>query len=155
LWRNFRFPPIAGTSRNADKHVVAFGSMIDALSKRAPSIVVFTLGAALVLAWVNAPLWIPTALAVAVGGLALLLFAARGGRSARRSAEDERNWVAWELAGKGTPPGSYLLGFFGFVTIMLTGIQSTYAMPAWAGLALGLVWGIANRHYPAEEDSDL
>ena len=129
--------------------------MIDALSKRAPSIVVFTLGAALVLAWANAPLWMPTALAAVVGGLALLLFAARGGRSARRSAEDERNWVAWELAGKGTPQGSYLLGFFGFVTIMLTGIQSSYAMPAWAGLALGLVWGIANRHYPAEEDSDL
>ena len=129
--------------------------MIDALSKRAPSIVVFTLGAALVLAWANAPLWMPTALAAVVGGLALLLFAARGGRSARRGAEDERNWVAWELAGKGTPPGSYLLGFFGFVTIMLTGIQSSYAMPAWAGLALGLVWGIANRHYPAEEDADL
>lgn len=129
--------------------------MIDALSKRAPSIVVFTLGAALVLAWVNAPVWMPTALAVLVGGVALLLFAARGGRSARRGAQDERNWVAWELAGKGTPPGSYLLGFFGFVTIMLTGIQSSYAMPAWAGLALGLVWGIANRHYPAEEDFDL
>ena len=129
--------------------------MIDALSKRAPSVVVFTLGAALVLAWVNAPPWMPSALAAVVGGLALLLFAARGGRSARRGAQDERNWAAWELAGKGTPPGSYLLGFFAFVTIMLTGIQSPYALPAWAGLALGLVWGIANRHYPAEEDSDL
>ena len=128
--------------------------MIDASLRRAPSIVVFTLTAALLCAWVNAPVWMPTALAVVVGGLALLLFAARGGRSARRGVEDERNWVAWELAGKGTPPGSYLLGFFGFVTIMLTGIQSPFAMPGWAGLALAIVWGLANRHYP-EEDADV
>ena len=129
--------------------------MIDALSRRAPSIVVFTLGAALLLAWVNAPVWVPTALAAVVGAIALLLFAARGGRSARRGVEDERNWVAWELAGKGTPAGSYLLAFFAFVTIMLTGIQSAYAMPGWAGLALAIVWGVANRHYPAEEDAEL
>jgi hypothetical protein len=129
--------------------------MIDALSKRAPSIVVFTLSTALLCAWVNAPVWLPTALAVVVGGLAVLLFAARGGRSARRGGEDERNWVAWELAGKGTPAGTYVLGFFGLVTIMLTGIQTPYAMPAWAGLALGIVWGISNRHYPVEEDADL
>lgn len=129
--------------------------MIDALSKRTPSIVVFTLGAALLAAWVNAPVWLPTALAAAVGALAVLLFAARGGRGARRGDDDERNWAAWELAGKGTPPGSYLLGFFAFVTIMLTGIQSPYATPAWAGLALAAAWGIANRHYPVEEDSEL
>lgn len=129
--------------------------MIDAVSRRAPSIVVFTLGAALLLAWVNAPVWVPTALAAVVGAIALLLFAARGGRSARRGVKDERNWVAWELAGKGTPAGSYLLAFFGLVTIMLTGIQSAYAMPGWAGLALAIVWGIANRHYPAEEDAEL
>lgn len=134
---------------------MAFGSVIDGLSKRVPSIVVFTLSAALICAWVNAPLWMPTALAVLVAGLGLLLFAARGGRGARRGAEDERHWVRWELAGKGTPPGSYLLGFFAFVTIMLTGIQSRYAMPAWSGLALAIVWGVANRHYPIEDEADL
>ncbi|MEO7654692.1 MAG: hypothetical protein ABIS23_03290 [Sphingomicrobium sp.] len=97
----------------------------------------------------------PTALAVVIAGLALLLFAARGGRNTRRGLEDERNWVAWELAGKGTPPGSYLLACFSFVTIMLTGIQSSYSLPAWAGFALGIVWGIANRQYPAEDDAHL
>ena len=129
--------------------------MIDALSKRAPSIVVFTLSASLLCAWLGAPVWLPTTLAVVVAGLALLLFAARGGRQARRGFDDNRNWLAWELAGKGTPPGSYLLGFFSFVTIMLTGLDSSYARPAWASFALGIVWGIANRHYPTEEEADL
>ena len=131
------------------------GSMIDALSTRAPSIVVFTLCAALVGAWIGAPVWMPTALAIAVAGLALLLFAARGGRGARREAGDDRTWLAWELAGKGTPPGAYLLGFFAFVTIMLTGIQSSYSTPAWAGLALAIVWGLTNREYPTEQDIEL
>ncbi|MEO6114031.1 MAG: hypothetical protein ABIP07_06260 [Sphingomicrobium sp.] len=128
--------------------------MIDVLSKRAPSIVVFTMSVSLVCAWIGAPVWVPTTLAVVVASLALLLFAARGGRHATRGFNHDRNWLAWELAGKGTPPGYYLLGFFSFVTIMLTGFQSSYAMPAWAGFALGIVWGIANRHYPAEEEGD-
>ena len=115
---------------------------------------VVTLAAALLCAWTGAPPWVPTALAVAVAGLAALLFAARGGRSARRGADDQRDWLSWELAGQGTPPGSYLLGFFAFVTIMLTGIGSPYARPAWAGLALAIVWGLANRHYPAEEEAE-
>ena len=66
-----------------------------------------------------------------------------------------RHWIAYELAGKGTPPGSYVLGFFGFLTVVLTGFQSPYAMPAWAGLALAIVWGIANREYPTDEEADL
>ncbi len=131
------------------------GKMIDALSRRAPAIVVFTLIAALLCAWVGAPAWMPTALAVVVGGLALVLFAARGGRNARRPLDDDRSWVAWELADEGTPPGSYILGFFGFITIVLTGFEAPYALPAWAGLALGVAWGIANRHYPAEDEGDL
>lgn len=128
------------------------GSMIDTLSKRAPSIAVFTMVAALIFAWVRAPEWLPTMLAIAVAVLALLLLAARGGRQATRGFNHDRNWLAWEVAGQGTPPGSYLLGFFGFLTIMLTGFQSTYARPAWAALALGIVWGIANRNYPTEEE---
>jgi hypothetical protein len=129
--------------------------MIDVLSKRAPSIAVFTMGASLIFAWVRAPVWLPTMLAIVVASLALLLFAARGGRHATRGFNHNRNWLAWEFAGKGTPSGYYLLGFFSFVTIMLTGFQSSYAMPAWAAFALGIVWGIANRRYPAEEEADL
>jgi hypothetical protein len=135
-------------------------AMIDVLSKRAPSIVVFTLCASLLSAWIDTPVWLSTMLAIIVSTLALLLFAARGGRHALKSKEDlgfkqNRHWLAWELAGKGTPPGYYILGFFGFLTIMLTGFQSPYAMPAWAAFVLGIVWGIANRHYPADHETDL
>ena len=134
--------------------------MIDRLSKRAPSIVVFTLCAALVAAWINAPVWLPEVLAAVVGCLAILLFAARGGRGSYRgragSVEtSDKNWIEYELAGKGTPPGYYVLAFFGIVTIALTGFQTPYAMPAWAGFALGIVWGIANRSYPAEDETDV
>jgi len=134
--------------------------MIDRLSKRAPSIVVFTLCASLLGAWIEAPVWLPTTLAIVVGGLALLLFAARGRRHGLQGREElgftrNRHWIAYELAGKGTPPGHYVLAFFGFLTIVLTGFQSSYAMPAWAGFALGIVWGIANRDYPADEEADL
>jgi len=134
--------------------------MIDRLSRRAPSIVVFTLCAALLAAWINAPVLVPEGLAFVVGALAVLLFAARGGRGSFRTREEpdgapEKTWIEYELAGKGTPPGYYILAFFGIVTIALTGFQSPYAMPAWAAFALGIVWGIANRSYPADEDADV
>lgn len=133
--------------------------MIETLSKRAPSIVVCTLCISLIAAWINAPLWLPTTLAIAVGGLALLLFLARGRKHRLRSGDepgdaDEGSWVAYELAGQGTPPGFYVLAFFGIVTIALTGFQTPYARPAWAGFALGIAWGIANRTYPGNEEAD-
>jgi hypothetical protein len=134
--------------------------MIDRLSQGAPSLVVFTLCAALVAAWINAPVWLPEALASLVGCLAILLFATRGGRGKFRGREDstetpEQNWIEYELAGRGTPAGSYILAFFGIVTIALTGFQSPYAMPAWSGFALGIVWGIANRTYTADAEADV
>jgi hypothetical protein len=103
--------------------------------------------------------WLPTTLAVGVGSLALLLFLARGGRRRFEGKEEpgldhDSNWIAHELAGRGTPPGFYVLAFFGVLTIALTGFQSPYATPAWAGFVLGIVWGIANRTYPADEDAD-
>jgi len=133
--------------------------MIDTLSSRAPSIVVFTLCISLLAAWINAPMWLPTTLAIAVGSLALLLFLARGrGHRLQQENEpgiaDEGSWIAYELAGQGTPPGFYVLAFFGIVTIALTGFQTPYARPAWAGFALGIVWGIANRTYPSNEEAD-
>jgi len=131
-------------------------AFIDGISKRAPSVVVFTLSASLLAAWLNAPHWLPTVLAVGVGSLALLLFLTRGGplRFQGQEKSDDRSWIAQELAGKGTPPGFYVLAFFGVLTIALTGFQSPYATPAWAGFALGIAWGIANRSYPADEDAE-
>jgi hypothetical protein len=61
------------------------------------------------------------------------------------------DWIAYELAGKGSPPGFYVLGFFGVLTIMITGVDSPYAKLAWAGFALGVVWGIVNARYPADD----
>jgi hypothetical protein len=58
--------------------------------------------------------------------------------------------VAYELAGKGTPRGYYLLGFFGFLTVMLTGFETPYGMLAFAGFALGVVWSIVNARYPSD-----
>ncbi len=126
--------------------------ILDALSKRAPTIVAMTLCAALLSYWVTAPVWLPDSLAVIVGGLAVVLLAARG-RRAHFATEEEpglngsKDWIAQELAGKGTPPGFYVLGFFGFVTIMLTGFQGAYSMPSWAAFALGVAWGVTNARY--------
>ena len=134
-------------------------AILDALSKRAPVIVIIVLCAALVCDWVSAPLWLPDGLAIVVGSLAVVLMAARGGRpqfaSRDRGLSSIQDWVNQELAGKGMPAGFYLLGFFGFVTIMLTGVQGAYATPAWAAFALGAAWGIANAHYTADEGPQL
>ena len=129
--------------------------MIDRLSKRAPSIVAYALGLSLLCAWIGAPLWAVTALALVIALLALLLFAARGGLQTGRVANPDRSWLAWEVAGQGTPPGSYLLAFFAFLTAFLIGLESAYARPAWAAFALAIVWGIVNRSYPADEEADL
>jgi hypothetical protein len=134
--------------------------IFNGLSKRSPTIVVATLCAALLLDWTDAALWLPYALAIVVGSLALVLMATRDRRGRQvmtaNDADSTENdsWIAHELAGKGTPSGSYLLGFFALVTIVLTGVQGAYAMPAWAGLALGAAWGIANARYRPEERSD-
>ena len=129
-------------------------AIIDNLSRRAPSVVVFTLCAALLLAWTGAPAWMPSTLAIIVGSLALLLFATRVRRHEPASADDDKGWLAHELAGRGMPPGSYVLAFFGFLTIVLTGFQGSYALPAWAAFALGIVWGLANRSYPLDGEAE-
>lgn len=129
-----------------------FNSIIDALSARAPSIVVCTLIISLLSPWVGAPVRAVTALAVVVAGISLLLFAARGGRHSSRRVNHNRNWIGWEVAGQGTPPGFYLLAAVSFLTLFLIGFESAYARPAWAAFALAIVWGIANRQYPADEE---
>jgi hypothetical protein len=119
-------------------------------------IVVITLCAALVSAWSDAPEWLDNGLAVGVGTLALVLLAARGRQNEFRTAQGlessrSRDWIAYEIAGKGSPPGFYPLGFFGIVTIVLTGLQTPASKPAWAGFLLGVAWGIVNARYPADE----
>jgi hypothetical protein len=118
-------------------------------------IVIMTLCAALVADWAGAPLWLPYGLAIIVGSLALVVMASRDRRGPIRTDEGPdatgNSWIAHELAGKGSPPGFYVLGFFGLITIILTGFQGPYSMPAWAALALGVAWGIANARYPDEK----
>ena len=132
---------------------------LDALSKRAPMIVVVTLCAALVSAWSDAPEWLNNGLAIGVGSLALMLLAARGRQIEFRTAHGlessrSRDWMAYEIAGKGSPAGFYPLCFFGIVTIVLTGLQTPASKPAWAGFLLGVVWGIVNARYPVDETLD-
>ena len=132
--------------------------ILDALSKRAPAIVIVTLCSALGSYWLSAPLWLPECLAIIVAGLALVLMAARGRRAQFSGWESsggssDKNWIAQELAGNGTPAGFYLFGFFGCVTIMLTGVEGAYATPAWAALALAVAWGFANARYTDDDGS--
>jgi hypothetical protein len=130
--------------------------MLDELSRRAPAIVAFTLAAALVADWLDAPPGLAKGLAVIVGCSALVLLAARGRRqfSAKDDlgSDSDTSWIAYELAGKGTPPGFYVLGFFGIVTIVLTGVQSPYSLPAWSALGLDIAWGMANARYPVDDE---
>ena len=131
---------------------------LDALSRRAPTIVIVTLCAALVADWADAPLWLPYGLAIVVGCLALAVMASRD-RQTPFSPEEgagvtNKSWIAHELAGKGSPSGFYVLGFFALVTIVLTGFQGPYSTPAWAALALGAAWRMANARYPADEEAE-
>ena len=131
-------------------------AILDEISKRAPTIVVLTLCAALLGSWTEAPAWLANSLAIVVGCLALILLAGRGKRHSLGTPPEELGFpsfkerLAFELAGKGMPPGTYVLGFFGFLTVMLTGFQTPYGKLAFAGFALGVVWGIVNAHYPSE-----
>lgn len=130
----------------------------EVLSRRVPMIAIGTFCTALLAYWAAAPLWLPYCVAIVIGVLALVIMARRNRRGSRMLAQEEQDaeesWIAHELAGKGSPAGFYLLIFFGLVTIVLTGLQGAYALPAWAGLALGVAWGIANAGHPTGERSE-
>lgn len=132
------------------------GSVLVLLSRRAPTIVIFTLVAALLGYWADAPLWLPYGIAIVAVSAALVLIAARRRVSIEEGSDSssDKSWIAQELAGKGSPPGSYVLGFFGVVTIALTGFRGAYATPARAGFALVAAWAISNAHYPADGESE-
>ena len=133
---------------------MTWAMLIDALSRRAPFVVVVTLLVALVGYWTSAPDWLLTALAIAIGSLALMLWATRCLPLQFKSKEElgftrTRDWLAYELVGKGAPRGYYILGFLGVITILFTEFQSL----AFAGFALGIVWGIVNARYPADRNT--
>jgi hypothetical protein len=153
--RSGSFPPIADIWRASDKCIMRRAAILDELSRRARIIVAFTLLAALLSDWITAPVWLPKGLAIIVGSVALVLLAARGRPiKAKQSLgfDSEVSWLAYELAGKGTPPGFYLLGFFAVITIVLTGMQSPYSLPAWAAFGLQVAWGRANARYPVDDE---
>lgn len=140
----------------ADKCSVHGQSILNGISRRAPAIVLLTLFAALAADWLDAPVALPRGLAILVGSLALVLLAASGRRRLGGNqdpvSDNSKSWIAYELEGQGMPPGFYALGFFVIVTIVLTGMQSPYSLPAWAALCLGIAWGRANASYPIDDE---
>ena len=130
--------------------------VLEELSRRTPMVLAIGLFTALLSYWIEAPLWLPYGLAVTFSGLALVLMATRGRRRRLRKEEDsgESDWLAHELAGNGSPSGTYVLAFFDVVTIALTGFQGAYATPGWAALALTAAWAIANAHYPSADQPE-
>lgn len=129
--------------------------LIGVLSRQAPWIAVLALLAALLGTWTRASDAFLNTLAIIVGSLALLLWATRGLPLQFKSKEEfgfsrNRDWLAYELTGKGTPRGYYPLGFLGLATILLSGFNWL----AFAGFMLGVVWGIVDCRYPADKAAD-
>jgi len=126
------------------------------LSRRTPVVASIVLCAALLGYWTEAPLWLPRGLAIVSVSLALVLMAARD-RRRRPSTETEvgdAGWLSQELAGSGSPSGTYPLAFFAAVTIALTGFQGAYALPGWAALGLVAAWATANAHYRTNDSPE-
>jgi hypothetical protein len=129
--------------------------LIGVVSERAPVIAGLALLGALLGTWTRAPDALLNAFAIVVGSLALLLWAARRLQLQFKSKEGlgfarNRDWIAYELTGKGTPRGYYPLGALGLAAILLSGFQWL----AFAGFMLVVVWGIVNCRYPADHVAD-
>ena len=131
--------------------------VLEELSRRTPMVLAIGLSTALLSYWTETPLWLPYGLAVIFAGMALILMATRGRRRRLRKDKDsgEPDWLAHELAGNGSPSGTYVLGFFDLVTIALTGFQGAYALPGWAALALTAAWAISNAQYPPGDGPEI
>jgi hypothetical protein len=146
------FDPLRTLGVRSIEQAMGLGGLINFLSKRAPVIVILALLAALLGTWPRVPAMLLDALAIVVGSLAFLLWVARGLPVQFKSREDlgftrNRDWIAYQIAGKGTPRGYYPLGALGLVTLVLSG----FSWLAFAGLMLGVVWGIVNCRYPADQ----
>lgn len=137
--------------------VMGRANILDGLSRRAPMLVAIGLCASLLGYWTEAALALPYGLAIALSGLALILMGTRG--RPRRLTRDpdsvDSGWLAHELAGNGSPAGTYVLGFFDLLTIALTGFQGVYALPGWAALALTAAWAVSNAHYPSRDEPEI
>lgn len=130
------------------------GQVLQGFSRRAPTIVIVSLCVALLAYWTEAPLWLPHGLAIALVVLALILMATRNHAPIGTTKDGgDTNWLTNELAGNGSPSGTYPLGFFAIVMLALTGFEGAYALPAWAALALIAAWAVANAHYPPADDA--
>lgn len=129
-------------------------NVIEELSCRAPTIVISSLCVAIIAYWVETPVWLPYGLAIGLGCMALVLMSRRQRRPANKADEGDAGWLAQELAGNGSPSGTYPLGFCAVVTIALTGFQGAYALPAWAALALIAAWAVANARYPTGDEPE-
>ena len=131
---------------------------IDLLSKWAPALIVASLVASLGGSWISAPNRLFSTLALIVGGLALLLLTVRGMQAQFRSKEQlgftrTRDFIAYELTGKGMPRGSCVLAIAGFLTWLTTGVQTAYGWLAFSAFALTIAWIKANVRYPADPAS--
>jgi hypothetical protein len=132
-------------------------SAIDNLSKLAPAIVIVASTVALFGAWTDASASLFNALAILVGTLAFLLLVTRGMQHMNPKESlgftPNQSVLAYELAGKGMPRGSYVLGPASILTIFACGFQSPYGLLAFAGFALAVAWVRANARYPADRNS--
>ena len=127
------------------------GALIDALSKRAPLIVVGVLLFAVVGPWVGVPDAILNILAVAVGSLAIVLWASKGLPLQSKSNGElgfarSRDRIGFGWSARGAPRGAFALGLVAGATTILTGGQSL----AFAGFGLTVVWIIIETKYPAD-----
>ena len=127
------------------------GALIDALSKRAPLIVVGVLLFAVVGPWVGVPDAILNILAVAVGSLAIVLWASKGLALQSKSSGElgfarSRDRIGFGWNARGAPRGAFSLGLVAGATTILTGGQSL----AFAGFGLTVVWIIIETKYPAD-----
>ena len=128
---------------------------MDMLAKWAPVVVIACLIASLIGAWTVAPVRPFNVLGFIVGGMGITLLLARGMRDQFSTKEElgftrTRDLIAYDLAGKGLPRGSFALGFAAWITWFVVGINSDYGWVAFGAFMLAIAWMGANARYPAD-----
>jgi len=137
---------------------MSVGQILDILSKRAPVIAALAFATSLLGKWTSAPVLPFYILAVVVGLMALALATTKGLSRIFKSKEElgfgrNRDWIAYLGSMKGRPRGFLRLSCFGFVALIISGLNQPYGNLAFAGWFLLIAWGIANRRYPADLDT--